>query len=253
MRRPVVGIVGNLYLVRDEFPVHETATMNSEAVARISGATPLMLPPDPELVSIKDIVEACDGFLLTGGPSNIHPEEYGEAPTEAHGSFDRGRDRIALPLIRSCVERGQPILGLCRGFQEFNVAFGGTLHPEIRELPGRMNHRMPKEGSLDEKFAARHKVVFEEGGEFARIFGSGFVIANSLHGQGIKSKGGRIRIEGSAEDGTPEALRVAGAKGFALAVQWHPEYKASANPDSAALFAAFGQALASWRHSKPAA
>ncbi len=133
---------------------------------------------------------SCDGFLFTGGRPNVHPEEYGEEETEAHGAFDRGpRPSDHLPLIRACVERGQPVMGVCRGFQEMNVAMGGTLYPEIRDLPGRDNHRMPPDGTLEEKFELRHEVTLTEGGPFHRVFGSHKVMTNTLHGQGIKNRG----------------------------------------------------------------
>ncbi len=246
-KRPVVGIIGNHYLLDDSYPVHATGTMNSDAIANVAGAVPLMVPSDPEFVRLEDIVDICDGFLFTGGRPNVHPEEYGEPATEAHGYFDRPRDRTVLPLIRKCVDRGQPVLGVCRGFQEFNVAFGGTLHPEIRELPGRMNHRMPPDGTIDEKFALRHDISLEPGSVFEEIFGSATVRVNSLHGQGIMKVGGRISIEGVAGDGTPEAVQVIGAPGFALAVQWHPEYRARLDPVSRSLFSAFGDALRLWQ------
>ena len=121
---------------------------------------------------MEELLETFDGFLLTGGRPNVHPNEYGESATEAHGAFDRARDAITLPLVRACVERGQPFLGICRGFQEVNVAMGGTLYPEIRDLPGRMNHRMPPDGTLEEKFAMRHTVSLTEGGVFHQLFGA---------------------------------------------------------------------------------
>ena len=136
-----------------------------------------------------------------------------------------------------------PILGICRGFQEFNVAFGGTLHPEIRDLPGRMNHRMPPDGTLEEKFAHRHAVTLTPGGRFARILGADEVLVNTLHGQGITDPGARVVVEGHAPDGTPEAIHIDGARGFAMAVQWHPEWNAAADPVSRPLFKAFGAAL----------
>lgn len=243
---PVVGIIGNAHLINDEYPVHAGGRMNSEAIARVSGALPLIVPSDPDLVDLETLKGACDGFLLTGGRPNVHPEEYGETETEAHGAFDRARDRLTLPLIRDCVERGQPILAICRGFQELNVAMGGTLYPEIRDLPGRMNHRMPPDGTLEEKFALRHDVTLVEGGVFHRIFGGTVVRTNTLHGQGIKEKGTRIVIEGTAEDGTPEAIHIEGAPGFAVGVQWHPEYRAAEDPVSRALFEAFGKAVLDW-------
>ena len=136
MTRPIVGIIGNMNFLDNDYPVHAGGVINSEAVAQVAGCMPLLIPADPRLVSVAELMEACDGFLLTGGRPNVHPEEYGEAPTEAHGAFDRRRDAITLPLIRACVDRGQPFLGVCRGFQEVNVALGGTLYPEIRDPAG---------------------------------------------------------------------------------------------------------------------
>jgi putative glutamine amidotransferase len=220
--------------------------MNSEAVAGVAGCLPLVIPSDPRVVSVEELLEVCDGFLLTGGRPNVHPEEYGEAETEKHGAFDRRRDAVTLPLVRACVARGQPFLGICRGFQEVNVAMGGSLYPEIRELPGRMNHRMPPEGTLEEKFALRHKVRFAEGGVFHRLMGAREVMTNTLHGQGVKRAGARFVIDGWAEDGTPEAAYVADAPGFTLAVQWHPEWNAAKDPVSRPLFEAFGEAVRRW-------
>ncbi|MBE1284904.1 MAG: gamma-glutamyl-gamma-aminobutyrate hydrolase family protein [Rhodobacteraceae bacterium] len=246
MARPKVGIIGNSYLVNDQYPTHAGGTMNSEAIAEVAGCMPLLIPSDPRFLSVEELLETFDGFLFTGGRPNVHPQEYGEAETEAHGAFDRARDAIALPLIRACVERGQPFLGICRGFQELNVAMGGTLYPEIRDLPGRMNHRMPPDGTLEEKFALRHVVSLTEGGVFHRLFGSPEVLTNTLHGQGIKQPGSRIVIEGYAGDGTPEAICVKDAPGFTLAVQWHPEWDAANDPVSRPLFEAFGDAVRVW-------
>ena len=246
MARPVVGIIGNHHLINDEYPTHAGGRMNSQAIREVADAVPLIVPSDPDLVDIEDLRRVCDGFLFTGGRPNVHPEEYGEQATEAHGTFDRARDRLALPLIRECVASGQPVLAICRGFQELNVAMGGTLYPEIRELPGRMNHRMPPDGTIEEKFALRHDVTFTKGGVFHRIMGAEVVRTNTLHGQGIKVKGERIVIDGRAPDGTPEAIYVEGAPGFTLGVQWHPEYRAAEDPVSRPLFQAFGNALRDW-------
>jgi len=246
MARPIIGIIGNHHLINDQYEVHGGASMNSEAIASVSEALPLLIPADPRFVKIEDLLESCDGFLFTGGRPNVHPEEYGEEETEAHGAFDRARDAVALPLIRACVERGQPIFGVCRGFQEVNVAMGGSLYPEIRDLPGRMNHRMPPDGTLEEKFALRHTVSFTEGGPFHRLFGASQVMTNTLHGQGINRAGARVVIDGQAPDGTPEAIYIKDAPGFTLSVQWHPEYRAAEDPVSRPLFAAFGLAAKAW-------
>ncbi|MCA0870140.1 gamma-glutamyl-gamma-aminobutyrate hydrolase family protein [Seohaeicola saemankumensis] len=246
MTRPVVGIISNSHLINDQYPTHAGGTMNSDAISGVAGCIPLLIPADPRFVAVDELLEVCDGFLLTGGRPNVHPEEYGEPATEAHGAFDRARDAITLPLVRACVERGQPFLGICRGFQEVNVALGGTLYPEIRDLPGRMNHRMPPDGTMEEKFALRHEVTLSEGGVFHRLFGASRVMTNTLHGQGIKQPGARIVIDGHAPDGTPEAIYVSDAPGFTLAVQWHPEWDAANDPVSRPLFTAFGEAVRGW-------
>ena len=158
-----------------------------------------------------------------------------------------------MPLVEACVERGVPLFGICRGFQEMNVAGGGSLHPEIRDLPGRMNHRMPRleTGEIHPDptvvFADRHDVQLTPDGVFARILGSDLIRVNSLHGKGILEIGGRIVAEGVAEDGTIEAIRVKGAQGFALGVQWHAEYDPQDNPVNRALFEAFGEAVRAYK------
>lgn len=250
MKRPRIGIIGNQAMLNETYPIHAGGVMNTEAVAEVSGGLPLLIPADPAYVSVEELMETFDGFVLTGGRANVYPEEYGEAETEAHGTFDRNRDAITLPLVRACVEAGQPFLGVCRGFQEVNVAMGGSLYPEIRDLPGRMNHRMPPDGTIEEKFAIRHMVTFSDGGVFHQLMGAPKVMTNTLHGQGIKSPGARIVIDGYADDGTPEAIYVKDAPGFTLAVQWHPEYNAANDPVSRPLFEAFGEAARAWADGK---
>ena len=211
---------------------------------------PMIVPTDPALVSIPELMAFCDGFVFTGARANVHPEEYGHAATPAHGDFDRDRDGVSLPLIRACVDAGQPIIGICRGFQEVAVAMGSTLHPEIRDLEGRDNHRMPPDGTLEEKFALRHEVTFNDDGPFRNLLGSAKVMTNSLHGQGITDAGPRVVIDGYAPDGTPEAIYIKDAPGFTLSVQWHPEWQAAHDPVSKPLFAAFGAACAVWRNQR---
>ncbi|SES96103.1 gamma-glutamyl-gamma-aminobutyrate hydrolase family protein [Oceanicella actignis] len=241
-RKPVIGVICNAHLINDQYPVQAAGEINLSAVAEAAGGLPLMVPAMPGAVDLDALREVCDGFVFTGGRPNVHPSHYGMAETEAHGPFDPARDAVTLPLIRACVAEGRPIFGICRGFQEIAVAFGCTLHPEIRELPGRMNHRMPPEGTLEEKFALRHKVLLSPGGRFERLLGKREVMVNSLHGQGILDVGEGIVVEGRAEDGTIEALAVRDAPGFALAVQWHAEWRAAQDPVSRPLFEAFGEA-----------
>ena len=250
MARPVVGIVGCSFLVNDNYEIFGAGKLNTAAVAEACGAIPLIIPTDPALSSVTELMNICDGFLFTGARANVHPAEYGEAETPAHGDFDRDRDALTLPLIRACVAAGQPIIGVCRGFQEVAVAFGSSLHPEIRDLDGRDNHRMPPDGTLEEKFALRHRVAFTKDGPFEKVMGTRDVMTNTLHGQGIKTAGPRVVIDGYAPDGTPEAIYIKDAAGFTLSVQWHPEWNASVDPVSKPLFSAFGAACSDWQKAR---
>jgi putative glutamine amidotransferase len=241
--KPIVGIIGNAHLINDTYPAQTTGLMNIEPIMEICNAISIVIPGVPENATTDELINICDGFIFTGGRPNVHPKFYGKTATKVHGDFDIGRDQVVIPLIKKCEKIGKPILGICRGFQEFNVAFGGSLHPEIRDLPGRMNHRMPPDGTLEEKFALRHEVTFLKGSIFENIFCESKIDVNSLHGQGIDEPGDRVSIDGHAPDGTPEAISIMGSKGFCLAVQWHPEWKASKDKNSVRLFKAFRNAL----------
>lgn len=249
MKRPVVGVIGNAHRVENRFATQMVGERNLRAVAEVAGALPLMFAGSPEITDIGALLDTVDGILLTGARANVHPARFQAEPCIKHEPYDIHRDEVALTLSQVCVARGIPLFGICRGLQEMNVAFGGSLHPEIRELPGRMNHRMPRleNGEIHPDptvvFADRHEVALTAGGEFARILGCESIRVNSLHGQGILEPGERVVIEGIAEDGTIEAIRIADAPGFALGVQWHAEYDPQRNPINRALFQAFGEAL----------
>lgn len=243
MKRPVIGITGNSHLIDGFYPAQTGGLMSINAINRVCESIGLIIPSIPENAKVRELMAICDGFLFTGARPNVHPKFYGEKETEKHGSFDMERDELSLSLISACIEEGKPILGVCRGFQEFNVAMGGSLYPEIKDLPGRMNHRMPKEGSLEDKFGHKHSVSLSDGGEFEKIFDSNLIMVNSLHGQGIKDTGEGIVIEGFAPDGTPEALLVEKSPGFAMAVQWHPEWNAENDVISRKLFKAFRDSI----------
>jgi putative glutamine amidotransferase len=244
MRRKTVGIIGNAMTSGPGSPGQRASMRYMCAVAEVVGAVPLIIPGIPETQDIAHLVDILDGIVLTGARPNVHPGLYGAEPSPAYEPYDEGRDAVALPLIRAAVDAGVALFGICRGFQEMNVAYGGTLHPEIRDLPGRMNHRMPP-GEDDPAviYRLRHTVRMTPGGRFATLLASDEVMVNSLHGQGVLDRGERIIVEGLAEDGTPEALRVADAPGFALGVQWHAEYDAATDPVNRRLFEAFGAAL----------
>ncbi len=249
MKRPVVGVIANAHRVEKRFTAQIVGERNLRAVAEVSGALPVIFAGSPDITDIGALLEVVDGVLLTGARANVHPTRFQTEPHAKHEPYDEARDALALALVEVCVARGVPIFGVCRGFQEMNVAFGGSLHPEIRELPGRMNHRMPRleTGEIHPDpaviFADRHDVHLVPGGAFAQLFGKETIRVNSLHGQGILEPGKRIVVEGVAEDGTIEAIRIADAPGFALGVQWHAEHDAQRNPVNRALFQAFGQAL----------
>ena len=249
MRRPVVGVIANAHRIEDRFTTQMTGERNLRAVAEVAGALPLMFAGCPEITDIGALLDAVDGVMLTGARANVHPTHFRTEPHPSHEPYDLSRDGLALALAQACVARGIPLFGICRGLQEINVAFGGSLHPEIRELPGRMNHRMPRleTGEIHPDptvvFADRHDVNLVPGGAFATLLGCETIRVNSLHGQGILELGDRVVVEGVAEDGTIEAIRIAEAPGFALGVQWHAEYDPQRNPINRALFQAFGEAI----------
>ena len=249
MKRPVVGVIGTAYRIEDRFATQLVGERNLRAVAEVAGALPLMFAGTPDITDIGALLDAVDGVVLTGARANVHPTHFRAEPNARHEPYDLHRDDVALALSEVCVARGIPLFGICRGLQEMNVAFGGSLHPEIRELPGRMNHRMPRleNGEIHPDpnvvFADRHEVSLVPGGTFAKLLGCETIRVNSLHGQGILEPGERVVVEGVAEDGTIEAIRIADAPGFALGVQWHAEYDPQRNPVNRALFQAFGEAL----------
>src|SRR5579863_453002 len=255
-KRPVVGVIGSAHLVEGKFTAQRVGERPLRAVAETAGALPLIFAGTLEITDIGALLDTVDGILLTGARANVHPSHFGVEENPAHEPYDRGRDAIALDVIAACVGSGMPVFGICRGLQEMNVAFGGSLHPEIRELPGRMNHRMPRlpngepHPDLEVIFADRHDVRLKPGGVFAKLLGAETIRVNSLHGQGILEAGKRIVIEGVAEDDTIEAIAIADAPGFALGVLWHAEHEANRNPVNRKLFEAFGAALVKYRRAR---
>lgn len=256
MSKPIIGVIASSHLVNDRFPAQMSAEKNLRAVAEVAGCMPVIFPGCPQLTDVGTLLDTVDGVLLTGGRANVHPSCFGLPEDPAHEPYDEGRDSVALAVTRACVDRGIPIFGVCRGIQEMAVAYGSVLHPEIRDLPGRMNHRAPRtpDGEFHPDpavvFADRHDVMLTPGGQFARLLGKETIRVNSLHGQGVEGPGERIIVEGRAEDGTVEAICIAGATGFAMGVQWHAEHDPQTNAINRALFEAFGAACAG---RKPAA
>lgn len=212
------------------------------AVASAAKGLPLILPSLADLQTSSDILDALDGILFTGSPSNIEPFHY-NGPASAPGTaHDSARDATTLPLIRAAVEAGVPVLGICRGFQEMNVAFGGSLHQKVHEAGPYMDHREDDSLPLEGQYAPSHPVHVQPGGILAGLGLTREIQVNSIHGQGIERLAPGLRVEAVAPDGLIEAVSVIEGKAFALGVQWHPEWQVSLNPDYLAIFQAFGDA-----------
>lgn len=231
-----------------EHPFHAVGEKYIKAVAEGSDCLPLLIPVMPEPLDLEEIFDVVDGIFLTGSWSNVHPDHYqGDAAREGT-LHDVQRDALTLELIRQCVARGVPLFAVCRGFQEMNVAFGGTLHQHVHEIDAeedfepRFDHREAKDDPLEKQYGAAHAVDLRPDGKFAQLLGTETIEVNSLHGQGIAKTAELLTIEGRARDGTVEALSHKNATAFALAVQWHPEWKFWENPVSQKLFRAFGDA-----------
>ena len=239
--RPLIGIPADRRMV-GAHPFHMVGEKYARAVLDAAGAAPLLIPSLADELGFEELLERLDGLLFTGSPSNVEPHRY-EGPPSAPGTLhDPARDATTLPLIRKAVAAGVPVFGICRGFQEMNVAFGGTLHQKLHEVPGHLDHRDDGTQPLEVQYGPAHDVTLEPGG-MLRAFAPGDRIpVNSLHSQGIDRLGPELEVEARAPDGVIEAFRVRNAQRFALAVQWHPEWKVMSNPFSRALFAAFGEA-----------
>ncbi len=213
----------------------------ARAVKEGAQAEPLTWPM-ASAEQLEDLLHACDGVLLTGSPSNVHPSHFGQEVLRPELPLDRQRDALSLPLVRACMALDVPLLGICRGFQEINVALGGTLHQQVHEVPGLMDHREPEDQSYEAQYAQRHEVHLVPGSALAQWAGGTRAMVNSLHGQGVDRLADGLVALAHAPDGLVEAVQVAGARGFAYAVQWHPEWRCQEHPFYLQIFRAFGEA-----------
>jgi putative glutamine amidotransferase len=238
--RPLIGIPADRRMF-GEHAFHMVGEKYAQAVIDAAEAAPLLIPALAEELRFDELLERLDGLLFTGSPSNVEPQHYRGPPSAPGTLHDPARDATTLPLIRRAVAAGVPVFGICRGFQEMNVAFGGTLHQKLHEVPGHLDHRDDEAQPLEVQYGPAHEVTLEPDGLLRRLGYGERIRVNSLHSQGIERLGSELAVEARAPDGVIEAFRVARARCFALAVQWHPEWQVMANPFSRALFAAFGR------------
>jgi len=240
-RKPLIGIPADRRLVGKHY-FHMVGEKYIRAVAEGADAVPILIPALGWGSDLQDLLDSCDGLLLSGSPSNVEPHHYG-GPASAPGTLhDPDRDATTLSMIPKAVAAGIPVLAICRGFQEMNVAYGGTLWQRVHELDDHLDHRDDESQPLDQQYGPAHEVLLEPGGVLSHIAGGAKLTVNSLHSQGVQKLGSGLAVEARAPDGLVEAFRDPAAKGFALGVQWHPEWQFEKNAFSRALFGAFGQA-----------
>jgi putative glutamine amidotransferase len=244
-RPPLVGLPTD----RKQIGPHPFLAVGEKYVRAVidgAGCLPLLIPGLQPALPLRQLLQGLDGILLTGAASNIEPHHYSDEPSWPDNLHDPARDATNLALIPLAIELGLPILAICRGFQEVNVAFGGRLHQKVHEVAGMMDHRENQDDPLDAQYAPSHEVLLTPGGVLAGIAGTGTVRVNSLHGQGIAHLGAGLTVEATAPDGLIEAYRrdsdLTAGDAFVLAVQWHPEWRVVENSFYHGIFRAFGDA-----------
>ncbi|MBI3707589.1 MAG: gamma-glutamyl-gamma-aminobutyrate hydrolase family protein [Proteobacteria bacterium] len=241
MTAPLIGIPACVE-ADGKLAYHWVAEQYIRAVTDGAGGVPVLLPAIGAPADITNLVARLDGLLLSGSASNVEPQHYAGPPSRPGTRHDPARDATTLPLIRAALADGLPLIALCRGHQELNVALGGTLHQHVEELPGTRDHRAPRGLPTELRYAPAHDVNLVAGGLLARLAGAALAKVNSLHGQAIDRLAPGLIVEATSPDGVVEAVRVAEAKSFALGLQWHPEWSIGDNDFSRAIFAAFGDA-----------
>lgn len=237
-----------------EHPYHAAQHKYVDAIVLGADCAPMILPSLGAALDLETVLALCDGIMLTGSASNVHPSYYSEEVLDPSLPQDLARDETTLPLVRAAVARGIPIIAICRGFQEMNVALGGSLHQAVQTVAGKFDHRENPALGMDEQYGDAHKVRLCEGGMLRELLGVDEIPVNSLHGQGVNELAPGLSVQAVAEDGLVEAFSVAAAPGFTLALQWHPEWRITHNPYSMKMFGAFGQACRAYsaqRGSRP--
>jgi len=240
-KRPVIGIPADRRMIGQQ-AYHLVGEKYLTAVLDGAGGVPLIVPAIGRELRLEELLETLDGLLFMGSPSNVDPRHYQGEPSEDSTLHDPHRDDTTLPLIPRAVAAGVPVLGICRGFQEINVAFGGSLWQKLQRVPGYLDHREDPKQPLEQQYGPAHDVVLTPDGLLRRLAGTDRIRVNSLHSQGVRELGKGLAVEARAPDGVIEAFRVEHSPAFALALQWHPEWRVTGNDFSRALFAEFGAA-----------
>ena len=240
--RPVIGIICCEREV-DGIPAQTVLNRYITTTLRYADAAGILIPAMPDLMRADEVVPLIDGLLLTGSPSNIDPKHYGDPVEEPPGPFDPGRDTMVLALVQEMINRSKPVFGICRGFQELNVAFGGTLRRDMGHHPSLLAHHAPPEMVFPAMYEHVHEVDLTHGGLLHEALGRGRITVNSVHFQGIDQLGEGLTVEARASDGVVEAFSTVRNEAPVLAVQWHPEWRTADNPDSQAFFALMGRLL----------
>ncbi len=238
---PLVGIPADRRQL-DPHPFHVVGEKYITAIRDGADALPFLIPALGNTIDAEAVLRRVDGILLTGSPSNVEPHHYDGEPSNSGTLHDPHRDETTLPLLELALEKGVPLFAVCRGFQELNVVLGGTLHQNVHEVEGYRSHKENPDDPLDVQYGPSHEIHLVEGGLLRDLAGTDTVTVNSVHSQGVARLAGGVNVEAVADDGLIEGFRVDGAKNFALAVQWHPEWKVTEDSFSMAIFKAFGDA-----------
>ena len=240
-RQPIIGVSACTKQIGHNI-YHTAGDKYLQAIIHVVNGLPVIIPALGEQLDQAFLLQQLDGLVFTGSPSNVEPHHYAGDASEPGTAHDAARDSTTLPLIKAAIAAGIPVLGICRGFQEMNVAFGGTLDQKVQEVAGYMDHREPEGLPADQQYGLRHALHVQPGGLLASIGLPDEIQVNSIHGQGVQRLAPGLHVEALAPDGLIEAFSVSGAKTFALGVQWHPEWQVRSNPNYLAIFQAFGEA-----------
>lgn len=245
--KPLVGVSADRKII-GHHAYHTAGEKYLTALTDGAGTIPVIIPALADRLAIDNVLDTVDGLLFTGSSSNVEPARYAGPPSAPDTEHDPDRDALTLELLSGALARGIPVLAICRGLQEFNVALGGSLHQRVHELPGMLDHREDDTLALEVQYGPAHSVRLCADGLLQRLTGQTEIMVNSLHWQGIDRLALKLRAEAIAPDGLVEAVTLPGTPGFNLAVQWHPEWRATENPVSHAILTAFATACRDSAH-----